>query len=169
MRVRGAALLALAALALAPTSVRGQASGFTGRYALKITFGASCHAGVVGVTVPLGFSQTAGATGAEIDGRPLQSSEADVAQALMLYASGKLHGPFSTLGSRTSREPITTTEGLLLLPWLMLDGTVTSGSGRPSAKGTGFGWAAVGRVDEDPPSSLANCTASDFSWTLDPQ
>lgn len=171
MRARDAALPALLALtfSFAVAPAEAQTSGFTGRYALKITFGASCRAGVVGVTVPLSFSQSAVAAGAEIDGRPIEPSETGVAQATFLYAAAKLHGAFASVGSRAAREPISTAEGLLLSPWLMLDGTVTTGSGRPQAKGTAFGFTAVGRVGEDPPSSLASCTGSDFSWTLDPQ
>jgi hypothetical protein len=146
-----------------------QTTSFAGRYTLRLTFGPACRAGVGAVSVLLNLTEATVAGGTELDGRPTPPDEVKVAQLSALRSAGRLHGPFATLGSRSAREPITTDEGLLLSPWLMLDGTVTTGSGRPTARGSAIGFVALGRADEDVPSSLANCTASDFTWTLDPQ
>ena len=46
---------------------------------------------------------------------------------------------------------------------------MTSGTGRPSARGSGFGFVSAGRPGEDYPSSLASCTVTDYTWALEPQ
>ena len=103
------------------------------------------------------------ARGTEIDGRPALAGETPYAEITLLRTGATVHGPIGTRGTRTDREPITSLEGHLFLAWLVLDGTVTSGTGRLRAQGTSFGFVAAGRPGEDYPSSLASCTATDTS------
>jgi hypothetical protein len=119
--------------------------------------------------VSLFVTEAAVARGTEIDGRPALAGETPYAEITLLHTGSTVHGPFGTRGTRTDREPITSREGYLFLAWLVLDGTVTSGTGRLRAQGTSFGFVSAGRPGEDYPSSLASCTATDTTWALEPQ
>ena len=162
-----AAGLAIALASAAPSSA--QTTGFTGAYRLTLTFGPSCHAAVASLSASLFVTEAAVARGTEIDGRPALAGETPYAEITLLRTGSTVHGPIGTRGTRTDREPITSLEGHLFLAWLVLDGTVTSGTGRLRAQGTSFGFVSAGRPGEDYPSSLANCTATDTTWALEPQ
>ena len=162
-----AAGLAIALAAAPPSSA--QAPGFTGAYRLTITFGAACRASIASLSTSLQVSEAAVSRGSEIDGRPALAGDTPYAEVTLLRTGSTVHGPFGTRGTRTDREPITSLEGYLFLAWLVLDGTVTSGTGRPLARGAGVGFVSAGRPGEDYPSSLASCTVTDYTWALEPQ
>ena len=162
-----AAGLALA-LVCAPPSF-AQTSGFSGAYRLTITFGAACRASITSLSTSFTISEAAVSRGSEIDGRPALADDTPYAEITLLRTGSTVHGPFGTRGTRTDREPITSLQGHLFLAWLVLDGTVTSGAGRPLARGSGFGFVSAGYPGEDIPSSLASCTATDYTWVLEPQ
>ena len=164
--VAAAALLVLAAFA--PPARPQSASTFTGNYRLTLTFGPTCTARVRAVSVFVVLAEKAVTGGSEVDGRPAMADEAAAAEVTMRRVGATLHGPFATLGSRAEREPITSVEGYWTGLWLVLDGTVTSGSGRPSARGTAVGLLEAGRPEDDSSDSLGSCTAADHSFTLDP-
>ena len=156
------------ALASAPPSF-AQATTFTGAYRLTITFGPACRAGIASLSALLLVTEVALSRGSEVDGRPALADESPYAELTLLRTGSTVHGPFGTRGTRTDREPITSREGHFFLAWLVLDGTVTSGTGRPQARGSGFGFVTAGRPGEDYPSSLASCTVTDYTWALEPQ
>jgi hypothetical protein len=106
--------------------------------------------------------------GSEVDGRPAIADERAVAELTVQRVGSKLHGPLATLGSRSAREPITTIEGYFTGLWLVLDGTVSAGSGRPSARGAATGLLEVGRPEDESPDTLGSCSATDHTWSLDP-
>jgi len=162
-----AAALAIALASAPPSSA--QTTGFTGAYRLTLTFGPSCRATIPSLSVSLLVTEAAVARGTEIDGRPERPDETAYAEITLLRTGSTVHGPFGTRGTRTDREPITSREGYLFLTWLVLDGTVTSGTGRLRAQGTSFGLVSAGRPGEDYPGSLASCTATDTQWALEPQ
>jgi hypothetical protein len=162
-----AAALAIALTSAAPSSA--QTSGFNGAYRLTITFGAACRASIASLSTSLQVSEAAVSRGSEIDGRPAVAGETPYAEITLLRTGSTVHGPFGTRGTRTDREPITSLQGHLFLAWLVLDGTVTSGTGRLRAQGTGFGFVSAGHPGEDYPSSLASCTVTDYTWALEPQ
>lgn len=164
--VAAAALVVLAAGA--PPARPQSASAFTGSYRLTLTFGSACTTRVRSVSVFLVLAEKAITRGSEVDGRPAVADETAAAEVTMQRVGSALHGPFATRGSRSDRQPITTVEGYLTGLWLVLDGTVTSGSGRPSARGTAVGLLEAGRPEDDSPDTLGSCTAADHSWTLDP-
>jgi hypothetical protein len=156
------------ALASAPPSF-AQATTFTGAYRLTITFGPACRAGIASLSALLLVTEVALSRGSEVDGRPALADESPYAELTLLRTGSTVHGPFGTRGTRTDREPITSREGHFFLAWLVLDGTVTSGTGRPQARGSAFGFVSAGRAGEDYPSSLASCTVTDYTWVLEPQ
>jgi len=162
-----AAGLAIALLSAAPSPA--QTTGFAGAYRLTLTLGPSCRAGIASLSASFLVTELAVARGTEIDGRPERPDETPYAEITLLRTGSTVHGPFGTRGGRTDREPITSREGYLFLSWLVLDGTVTSGTGRLRAQGTSFGFVSAGRPGEDTPSSLASCTATDTTWALEPQ
>ena len=164
--VAAAALLVLAAFA--PPARPQSASTFTGNYRLTLTFGPTCTARVRAVSVFLVLAEKAVTGGSELDGRPAIADETGAAEVTLQRVGAALHGPFATLGSRAEREPITSVEGYWTGLWLVLDGKVTSGSGRPSARGTAVGLLEAGRPEDDSSDSLGSCTAADHSFTLDP-
>jgi hypothetical protein len=157
------------ALSFAAVPADSEGAGFDGAYKLTLTFGASCQTRVPSVSIVLTLRESAVAQGSEVTGRPTRADDSAVAGITLLHAGTVVHGPFSTQGGLTQRAPITSGEGWLFMPWLVLDGTVTTTADRPQARGTAFGFLAAGEPDEDYPSSLARCTATDFSWALDPQ
>jgi hypothetical protein len=161
------AVALIGALAAAPAGA--QTAVFDGAYKLTLTFGATCQARIPSVSVALLLRESAVAQGSEVTGRPTRPDETPVAQITLLRSGTAVHGPFSTQGGLTQREPITSGEGWFFMPWLVLDGTVTTPADRPQARGTAFGFLAAGSPEEDYPSSLASCTGRDFSWALDPQ
>jgi len=168
---RGPAVAAAALVALASTAPPAHpqsASAFTGSYRLTLTFGPTCTATVRSVSVFVAMGERSLGRGSEVDGRPAGASEVRAAEVTMQRVGSALHGPFATLGSRYEREAITTVEGHLTGPWLVLDGTVNTGSGRPSARGTAAGLLQAGRVADDSPDTLGSCFAADHSWTLEP-
>ena len=156
------------ALASAPPCF-AQATSFTGAYRFTITFGPACRAGVASLSASLLVTEAAASRDTEIDGRPALADESPYAELTLLRTGSTVHGPFGTRGTRTDREPITSREGHLFLAWLVLDGAVTSGAGRPQARGSAFGFVSAGRPGEDYPSSLASCTVTDYTWVLEPQ
>ncbi len=162
-----AAVALAGALAAAPAAA--QTTGFAGAYTLTLTFGASCQARIPSVSVALTVREAAVAQGSEVTGRPTRSDEAPVAGLTLLRSGTAVHGPFSTRGGLSERAEITSGEGRTFIPWLVLDGTVTTTADRPQARGTAIGFLAAGEPDEEYPSSLARCTGTDFSWALDPQ
>jgi hypothetical protein len=162
-----AAGLALALASAPPSSA--QATSFAGAYRLTITFGPACRAGIASVSASLLVAEAAVSRGSEVDGRPALADESPYAEITLLRTGSILHGPFGTRGTRTDREPITSREGYLFQSWLVLEGTVTSGSGRPQARGSAFGFVSAGRAGEDYPSSLASCTVTDYTWVLEPE
>jgi len=162
-----AAGLAIVLASAAPSAA--QTSSFSGAYRLTLTFGATCHASIASLSTSFSISEAAVARGSEIDGRPTLADDTPYAEVTLLRTGSTLHGPFGTRGARADREFITSLQGHLFLAWLVLDGTVTSGAGRPSARGSGFGFVSAGSPGEDYPSSLASCTATDYTWTLEPQ
>ncbi len=166
--MRPAAAVARRALAVlfaaAPPARPQTASAFTGNYRLTLTFGAACTARVRSVSVFLAVTEKAITRGSEVDGRPAIADETGAAEVTLQRVGAALHGPFATLGSRAEREPITSVEGYWTGLWLVLDGTVTSGSGRPSARGTAVGLLEAGRPEDDSSDSLGSCTAADHSW-----
>jgi len=162
-----AAALAIALASAAPSSA--QTTGFAGAYRLTLTFGPACRAGIASLSASLLVTEGAVARGAEIDGRPERADDTPYAEITLLRTGSTVHGPFGTRGTRTDREPITSREGYLFLAWLVLDGTVTSGTGRLQARGTALGFVSAGRAGEDYPSSLASCTVTDTTWVLEPQ
>ena len=169
MRRAAVAAATLAALAaFAPTARPQSASAFTGNYRLTLTFGPTCTARVRAVSVFLVVAEKAIARGSEVDGRPAIADEAAVAEVTMQRVGSTLHGPLATLGGRSDRQPITTVEGYFTGLWLVLDGTVNAGSGRPSARGTATGLLEVGLPEDDSPDTLGSCTAADHTWSLDP-
>jgi hypothetical protein len=158
--------LAIALSCAAPSSAQ---TSFAGAYRLTITFGAACHAGIPSLSTLMSVSEAAVSRGSEIDGRPTIPEETQSGEITLLRTGTTVHGPFGTRGARGDREFITSQQGYLFLSWLVLDGTVTSGSGRPSARGSGFGFVSAGRPGEDYPGSLASCTVTDYTWALDPE
>jgi hypothetical protein len=162
-----AAALAVALVSAVPSSA--QTSGFNGAYRLTITFGAACRATIASLSTSLQVSEAAVSRGSEIDGRPALADDTAYAEITLLRTGSTVHGPFGTQGTRTDREPVTSLQGYLFVAWLVLDGTVTSGTGRPTARGAGFGFVSAGRPGEDYPSSLASCTVTDYTWALEPQ
>jgi hypothetical protein len=168
MRTTPAVLLGLAMAVLFVPPSFGQTS-FTGTYRLTLTFGAACRASIPSLSASLAMSETTVSRGSEIDGRPTLADDTMSAEVTLLRTGQALHGPFGTRGARGDRDFIASQQGYLFLSWLILDGTVTSGSGRPSARGSGFGFVSAGRPGEDYPSSLASCTVTDYTWALEPQ
>jgi hypothetical protein len=168
MRIRLVAAGLGIALASAPPS-SAQATGFAGAYRLTITFGPACRAGIASLSASLLVTEAAVSQGSEVDARPALASESPYAELTLLRTGSSLHGPFGTRGTRTDREPIASREGYLFLSWLVLEGTVTSGTGRPQARGSAFGFVSAGRAGEDYPSSLASCTVTDHTWVLEPE
>ncbi len=171
MRTLGPAVCTMAAVALAGASAApaaAQASVFEGAYKLTLSFGSACQARIPSVSVALSLHETTVTSGSEVTGRPARSDEAPVAGLTLLRSGSTLHGPFSARGGLEDRDEISSIEGWLLIPWLMLEGSVTAGD-RPQARGSGFGFLAAGGPDEEYPSSLGRCTGTGFSWTLEPQ
>jgi hypothetical protein len=158
--------LATALLLAAPSFAQ---TTFTGTYRLTVTFGAACRASIPSLSASFTMSETSVSRGTEIDGRPTLADDHQFAEVTLLRTGQSLHGPFGTRGARGDRDFISSLQGYLFLSWLVLDGTVTSGSGRPSARGSGFGFVSAGRPGEDYPSSLASCTVTDYTWALEPQ
>jgi hypothetical protein len=156
------------AVALAAAPAGAQTTRFDGAYRLTLTFGASCQARIPSVSIALSLHESAVAQGSEVTGRRTPD-ETPVAQITLLRSGAAVHGPFSTQGGLTQREPVPSGEGWSFMPWLVLDGTVTTTADRPQARGTAFGFLAAGHPEEDYPSSLGSCTGTDFSWALDPQ
>jgi hypothetical protein len=167
MRKPTVVLAGLAIALCAPPSF-GQTT-FTGAYRLTLTFGAACHAGIPSLSTAFTLSEAAVSRGSEIDGRPTLADDTQSAEVTLLRTGSTLHGPFGTRGARGDRDFISSQQGYLFLSWLVLDGTVTSGTGRPSARGSGFGFVSAGRPGEDYPSSLVSCTVADYTWALEPQ
>jgi len=168
-RAARVAVAALAVLAASATPARPQStSPFVGNYRLTLSFAPSCTAAVRSVAVFLVLGERTAARGSEVGGRPAAANEVRVAELAMQRVGSALHGPFATVGSRAEREPITTVEGYLTGLWLVLDGTVNAGSGRPSARGTAAGLLEAGRAEDDSPDTLGVCTAADHAWTLEP-
>ena len=166
MRVVPAVALA-GALAAAPAAA--QTTGFDGVYTLTLTFGASCQARIPSVSIALSRARVGGRAGQRGRGSP-HAVRRDPCRPDHAPALG--HGRARSLlarGGLTERDEITSGEGWLFIPWLVLDGTVTTTADRPQARGTAFGFLAAGQPEEDYPSSLARCTGTDFSWALDPQ
>jgi hypothetical protein len=163
--VAGWLALAVATPRLAPA----QSSGFTGAYRLTVTFGPACRASIPSVSLSLQAAEQPVAAGTEVDARPALAGEAALGEVTLLRAGTAVHGPFGTRGTRGDREFVTSREGHLFLAWLVLDGTVTTGSGRPLARGSAFGFVSAGRSSEGYPSSLASCTVADYTWALDPE
>ena len=162
--------LAFAGLALSCAAASSaQTSTFTGAYRLTLTFGASCHARIASLSTSFSISEAAVSRGSEIDGRPTLADDTSLAEITLLRTGSTVHGPFGTRGTRGDREFITSEQGHLYLAWLVLDGTVASGTGRPSARGSGFGFVSAGSPGEDYPSSLVSCTVTDYTWALEPQ
>jgi hypothetical protein len=156
------------ALACAPPS-SAQTSSFSGAYRLTITFGAACHASIASLSTSFTIAEAAVSRGSEIDGRPALADDTQFAEITLLRTGSTVHGPLGTRGARGDREFITSLQGHLFLAWLVLDGTVVSGTGRPIARGSGFGFVSAGRPGEDYPSSLVSCTVTDYTWALEPQ
>ena len=168
-RAAAVAATALALAALPPGRARAQAAGaFAGSYRLSLTFGSGCSTAVRTVSLLFLLGEKPVASGTELDGRPADADEAAAAEVTLHRVGSAVHGPLATLGSRSEREPITTLGGELAGLWLVLDGTVTAGSSRPSAKGTATGLLEAGRATDETPDTLGSCTAADHSWTLDP-
>jgi hypothetical protein len=167
--VPGLVLAAAFAASLAALPADAQTPGFAGTYKLTLRFGSSCQTQIASLSFLLQVKETVVTRGSEITGRPARPDENSVAEITLMRSGSTLHGPVSTQGGRTEREPITSLEGWLFMPWLVLDGSVTTSGGRGQAQGTAFGFLAAGGTEEDYPSSLARCTATDFSWQLDPQ
>ncbi len=162
------ALLAGLATALLLASPSSAQTTFTGTYRLTVTFGAACRASIPSLSASFAMTETAVSRGTEIDGRPTLADDTLSAEITLLRTGSTLHGPFGTRGARGDRDFISSLQGYLFLSWLVLDGTVTTGSGRPSARGSGFGFVSAGRPGEDYPSSLASCTVADYTWALEP-
>ena len=170
-RLGRAAAIVWAAVALwgAPVApAAAQTAVFEGAYKLTLSFGSACQAQIPSVSVTLTLHETTVTRGSEVTGRPARSDEAPVAGLTLMRSGSTVHGPFSARGGLEDRDEITSGEGWLLIPWLMLDGTVTAGD-RPQARGSAFGFLAAGGPEEDYPSSLGRCTGTGFSWTLEPQ
>jgi hypothetical protein len=159
----------MAAVALAAFAAPAGAQTFEGAYKLTLSFGSGCQARIPSVSVALTLHESTVTRGSEVAGRPARSDEAPVAAITLMRSGSSVHGPFSARGGLEDRDEITSGEGWLFIPWLMLDGSVTAGADRPQARGTAFGFLAAGGPEEDYPSSLGRCTAADFSWALDPQ
>jgi hypothetical protein len=155
------------AVAFAPPS--SAQTSFTGAYRLTITFGAACRASIPSLSTSLSMSEVAVSRGSEIDGRPTIADETPYAEITLLRTGSTVHGPFGTRGARGDRDFITSQQGHLFLSWLVLDGNVVAGTGRPIARGSGFGLISAGRPGEDYPSSLVSCTVTDYTWALEPQ
>jgi hypothetical protein len=156
------------ALAFAPPS-SAQTSPFTGVYRLTITFGTACHASIASLSTSFNISEAAVSRGSEIDGRPALADDTQYAEITLLRTGSTVHGPFGTRGARGDRVFINSLQGPLFLAWLVLDGTVVAGTGRPIARGSGFGLVSAGQPGEDYPSSLVSCTVTDYTWALEPQ
>lgn len=156
------------AFASAPPA-SAQTSTFTGAYRLTVTFGAACHASVASLSASFSVSEAAVSRGSEIVGRPALADDTPYAEITILRTGSTVHGPFGTQGARADRAFITSLQGPLFLAWLVLDGTVVSGTGRPIARGSAFGFVSAGPPGEDYPSSLASCTVTDYTWALEPQ
>jgi hypothetical protein len=172
MRPRAAAPFAALALLLctAPAgSPQVNAAVFSGRYRLTLTFGPACQAQVRSVSISLRLSEAAVTGGSEVDGRVLPSDESEWTRLVLFHQRSAVHGPFSTWGGRDDRYPVTTEDGLYVVPWLMLDGTVTTTSGRPQARGTALGVLQVGHPEDDYPNTLGYCSAANHTWALDPE
>jgi hypothetical protein len=168
VRRAAAVLLGAAVLFAAGARPAHAQSAFTGNYRLTLTFGPACSASVRSVSVFLAVAEKAVTRGSEVEGRPAIPDETAAAALTVQRVGSALHGPFATLGTRSDRTPITTIEGYFTGPWLILDGTVTAGTGRPSARGTAAGLLQVGRPTDEYPDTLGACSAGDHSWTLDP-
>jgi len=170
--VSRAAAVAAATLAVvvaaAPPARPQSASAFNGNYRLTLTFGPTCTTRVRAVSVFLVLAEKAITRGTEVDGRPAIADESAAAELTVQRVGSALHGPLATLGSRSDRQPITTVEGYFTGLWLILDGTVNAGTGRPSARGSATGLLEAGRPEDDSPDTLGSCTATDHTWSLDP-
>jgi hypothetical protein len=166
-----AALLALALLLGSTPAGSPQIAAplFSGRYRLTLTFGPGCQVQMRSVSIALELSEAAVTSGLEVDGRSLNSEEYEWTRMVLHHVRSSIHGPFATWGGRDDRRPVTSMEGLYVLPWLMLDGTVTTTSGRPQAHGTALGVLQVGHPEDDYPNTLGYCSAADHTWSLDPQ
>jgi hypothetical protein len=162
-----AAALGLAAGLAGPARAQSAAS-FAGDYRLTLTFGSGCATSVRSLSVFFVVVEKPVSAGTEVDGRPATADERAAAEVTLHRVGSALHGPLATLGSRSDRQPVTTVEGYLTGLWLVLDGLVSAGSGRPSAKGTATGLLEAGRATDDSPDTLGACTATDHSWTLEP-
>jgi len=145
-----------------------QSAAFSGRYRLTLRFGASCQASVPSVSLAVELSASQVSQGTEIDGRPVAADDANLGRLMLLAQQAHVHGPCATIAGGADRAPITTLEGLLVVPWLMLDGTLDSGSGPGRAQGTAFGTLEVGRPGDDVPNTLGSCRAADHTWSLEP-
>jgi hypothetical protein len=167
--VKRSSVLAAVLLATTPWPARAQtASTFVGSYRLTLAFGPGCNASLRSVSVFLTLAERNLTRGSEVSGRPSAAFEALVAELALVRTGSTVHGPFATIGGRSDREPIDTVEGHIAGPWLVLDGTVGAGSGRPSARGTAVGLLQVGRAGDDFPDTLGSCSAVDHAWSLDP-
>lgn len=167
-----AAAAALLLMGSSTVSPQVSVAIFSGRYRLTLTFGPACTAQVRTVSLPLTLSEAAASDATEVSGTgssidPQRGTSLESIQLLLLHQRSALHGPYSTYGGFDDRWAVRTNEGYLVAPWLMLDGTVTAGSGRPQARGTGAGVLQVGRTSDD--SSLGYCSANNHTWALDPQ
>ncbi len=169
LRGAGLALGAALALSLAASPAGAQTPGFAGTYKLTLRFGGSCQTQVPSLSLLLQLKERVVTRGSEVTGRPSRPDETSVGEITLLRSGSVVHGAIGTQGGRTEREPITSLEGHLFMPWLVLDGTVTTSGGRGQVQGTAFGFLAAGGPEEDYPSSLARCTGTDFTWQLDPQ
>jgi hypothetical protein len=162
-----AAALGLAGALAGPARAQSAAL-FAGNYRLTLTFGSGCTTAVRSVSVFFVVAEKSASGGTEVDGRPAIADERAAAEVTLHRVGSTVHGPLATLGSRSDRQPVTTVEGHLTGLWLILDGSVSAGSGRPSAKGTATGLLEAGRATDDSPDTLGACTAADHSWTLEP-
>jgi len=164
----GATALGLLLASPTPTSPQVSLSVFAGRYRLTLGFGPACQAQTRSVSIALTLSESAIGTATEVDGHPLLAEEVESTQLLLQRQRSALHGAFATYGGNIDRWAVTTTEGLAVLPWLMLDGTVSAASGRPQARGTAIGVLQLGRLTDDVPNTLGHCSATNHTWSLDP-
>jgi hypothetical protein len=167
VRRAAVATAALVALAAATPEAHSQSTpAFAGNYRLTLTFGPTCVTSVRSVSFYFVLGESAITGGSEVGGRPAIADETGAAEMTLHRVGGAVHGPLATRGSRAEREPITTIEGYLSGLWLVLDGTLTTGSGRPSARGTAAGLLEAG--DDGFSDTLGTCTAADHAWSLDP-
>lgn len=166
--MRGLLAAGAAFLLLAAASPAGaQSSSFSGTYRLTLTFAPACNVVVRSVSVDMSVSEAVVTAGSEVTGRPARPDEADVAKFVLLRKTGSLHGAIATFSFGGPREPITTTNGLLTVFRLMMDGVPGTSSGRPSASGSAFGELSVGQGDAW--DSLGYCDSTGHTWSLDPR